>query len=133
MSACRCHLPAHTSRTTLPQSGSQPTTVVSDSGHCNSGERRQQCFSKNITVAFLLVSAHSRAQSNHTLICTSCSYYFVHSFQDRICLHLYLSSSKLLAPSDEVLDAAVEVEIGTGTNDGLPTVIILLSLCFSQG
>lgn len=45
-----------------------------------------------------------------------------------MCLHLYFSDSKLLAPSNDVLDAAVEEETGTGTNGGLLTVIFLLSV-----
>lgn len=45
-----------------------------------------------------------------------------------MCLHLYFSNSKLLAPSNDVLDAAAEEETGTGTNGGLPTVIFLLSV-----
>lgn len=132
VSACHCHPPAHTSRTSLPQLGSQPITVVSDTGHCSGEEGRQQCFSNIIVVAFL-VSANSQAQRNQRLICTPCSHYSVHSFQGRMCLHLYLSNSKLLASSNVVLSAAVEAEVGTGTGDGLPSVIILLSFCFSQG
>ena len=50
-----------------------------------------------------------------------------------MCLNLHLSNSKLLAPSSDVLDAAVEEEIGTGINGGLPTVVFLHSLCYSQG
>lgn len=50
-----------------------------------------------------------------------------------MCLHLYLSNSKLQASSDEVLNGAVEAEVGTGTSDGLPTVIILLFSVFPRG
>lgn len=94
---------------------------------------RQQSPCKGITAAVLLDSARSQAQSSKMLVCTSCSHYFVCGFEGRMCLNLHLNNLKLLAPSDDVLDAAVEDEIGTGINGGLPTVIFLPSLCYSQG
>ena len=45
-----------------------------------------------------------------------------------MCRLLYFSNSKLLASSNDVLDAAVEEESGTGTNGGVPTVLFLLSV-----
>lgn len=50
-----------------------------------------------------------------------------------MCLNLHLNNSKLLAPSNDVLDAAVEEEISTVINGGLPTVIFLHSLSYSRG
>ena len=93
----------------------------------------QQHSCKDIAVAFLPDSAHSQARSSNTLVCTSCSYYLVYGFQGRMCLNLHLSNSKLLTPSNGVLDTAVEEEINTGINGGLPTVIFLHCLHYSQG
>lgn len=125
---------SHSSKTSLPQRGSQRITMVSDKRHWDGGEEgRQQSSCKGVAVAVLLDSAHSQARSSNTLVCTSCSHYFAYGFQGRMCLNLHLSNSKLLAPSNDVLDAAVEEEISTGIKGGLPTVIFLHSLCYSQG
>lgn len=108
--------------------------MVSDKGHGDGGEEgRQQHSCKSTAAAFLPDSARSWAQLSNILICTSYSHYFVYGFQGRMCLHLHLSNSKLLAPSNDVLDAAAEEEIVTGINGGLPTVFFLHCLRYSQG
>lgn len=126
---------SHSNKTSLPQPGSHRITMVFDKGHWDGMEKdgRQQCSCKGIAVAFLLDSALSQAQSSNTLICTSHSHYFVYGFQGRRCLNLQLSHSKLLTPSNDVLDAAVEEALGTGMNDGLPTVVFLHSPCLFPG
>jgi len=123
----------HSSKTSLPQPGSQRITMVSDKGHWDGGEeRKQQRSCKGIAVAFLLHLAHSQAQSSNTLVCTLCSRYFVYGFQGRMCLNLHLSDSKLLAPGNAVLGAAGEEEVGTGIDGGPPTVIFLHAVWYSQ-
>lgn len=94
---------------------------------------RQQSPCKGVTAAVLLDSALSQAPSSNALVCTSCSLYFVCGFEGRMCLNLHLSNLKLLAHSDDVVDAAVEDEIGAGIHGGLPTLILLHSFCYSQG
>lgn len=50
-----------------------------------------------------------------------------------MCLNLHLSNSMLLAPSNDVLDAAVGGEISPEPNGGLTSVIFLHSFYYSQG
>lgn len=110
----------------FPSQAPKPITVVSDTAVVK--REGSSVFPRTLLLLFWFQQI-SRLKE---LICTSCSHYSVQSFQGRMCLHLYLSNSKLQVSSNEVLNGAVKVEVSTGTSDGLPTVIILLFSVFPR-